>query len=182
MTESDANNLSRDTRIQAFMNLYVGKEQCIQSYIYTLVQNWADSEDILQETAKVLWAKFEEFEPDTDFLAWALTIAHYQVLKFRKSQNKPMLFSSRLIEDLAGKAADYAHGTSRRQDALRQCMKKLTERDRQMLELRYRDGTTVERVAQHVGRNVKTVYKYLDRIRWQLLRCIQRTLAWEDQL
>jgi RNA polymerase sigma-70 factor (ECF subfamily) len=88
----DDKNASKDSMVQEFMHLYVGKEQCIQSHIYTLVHNWAAAEDILQETAHILWLKFNDFEPGTDFMAWALAIAHYQVLKFRKSQDKRTLF------------------------------------------------------------------------------------------
>lgn len=168
-------------RGQEFIHLYVGNERCIYAYIYTLLHDWAATEDTLQEAAKVMWTKFHEFEPGTDFLAWALCIAHYQVLKYRKSRpTQKMVFNSQLIEDLARYAETYAHEDSPEQEALRRCLTKLTERDRQLLELRYEINASVRTVAKHVGRGVNAVYKALNRIHNQLYHCILSTLALEE--
>ena len=73
------------------------------------------------------------------------------------------------------------HQDTRNKTALRRCLKKLSERDLNLIELRYQEGASVKKVAQHVNRGVKGVYKSLNRIRWQLLECIQRSLAMEDR-
>jgi RNA polymerase sigma-70 factor (ECF subfamily) len=162
------------------MQLYSGKERCIYKYIYTLVHDEAAAEDILQETTLAMWAKFNEFELGTNFVAWALRIAHYRVRKHWASQSKGMIFNSQLVEDLAQRAQDSIHQDTRNKTALRRCLKKLSERDLNLIELRYQEGASVKKVAQHVNRGVKGVYKSLNRIRWQLLECIQRSLAMED--
>lgn len=182
MKNSDNHNDPQElARGQEFIHLYVGNERCIYAYIYTLLYDWMATEDVLQEAAKVMWIKFHEFEPGTDFLAWALCIAHYQVLKYRKSQStKKMVFNSQLIEDLARYAETYAHEDTREQEALRNCLSKLSERDRELLELRYEINTSVRTVAQRVGRGVNAIYKALNRIHTQLYHCILNTLALEE--
>src|SRR4051812_34190449 len=51
----------------------------IFSYIYVLVPNRADAEDLLQETSVVVCEKFHEFKEGTDFVAWACQIAYWRV-------------------------------------------------------------------------------------------------------
>ena len=172
---------SEASRGQSFMRLYSGKERCIYKYIYTLVHDETAAEDILQETTQAMWTKFNEFELGTNFVAWALRIAHYRVLKHWSSQSKGMIFNSQLVEDLAQRAEDSTHQDTREKTALRRCMKKLPERDLNLIKLRYQEGGSVKKVAQHVNRGVKGIYKSLNRIRWQLLECIQRSLSMEDR-
>jgi RNA polymerase sigma-70 factor (ECF subfamily) len=172
---------SEESRGERFMHLYSGKERCIFKYIYTLVHNEAAAEDILQETTQAMWTKFDEFEMGTNFVAWALRIAHYRVLKHWASQTKGMIFNSQLVESLAQRAQDHIQQDSRKKMALRRCMKKLPERDMNLIKLRYQEGASVKKVAEQVSRGIKGVYKSLNRIRWQLLECIQRSLVMEDR-
>ena len=44
----------------------------VLAYINALVLDWNDADDLFQETCLVLWQKFDEFRPGTNFLAWAL--------------------------------------------------------------------------------------------------------------
>ena len=60
-----------DTR-KRLMLLMTRHQRQIFGYIYTLVPNRADAEDILQETSLVICEKFDEFKEGTDFVAWAL--------------------------------------------------------------------------------------------------------------
>lgn len=172
---------SEASRGQRFMHLYSGKERSIYKYIYTLVHDEVAAEDILQETTQAMWTKFDEFEMGTNFLAWAVRIAHYRVLKYWASQTKGMIFNSKLVETLAERAEDHVHQDTRRKMALRRCMKKLPERDLHLIKLRYQEGASVKKVAEQVNRGIKGVYKSLSRIRWQLLECIQRSLVMEDR-
>jgi RNA polymerase sigma-70 factor (ECF subfamily) len=51
----------------------------IFAYIYTLVPDRHDAEDLLQETSVVICEKFEDFTPGTDFVAWACQIAWWRI-------------------------------------------------------------------------------------------------------
>ena len=69
-----------------FGRLFVRDEARIYGYIRSLVVHRADAEDLLQETASVLWQKFHEFQPGSNFLAWAMSIARFQVRHFRRKE------------------------------------------------------------------------------------------------
>ncbi len=173
----DENGLVRG---KAFMQLYVANERRIYGFIYTLVHDWTVTEDILQETAQVMWSKFHEFELGTDFMAWALCIARYQVLRYRKANQPRTLFSSDLVEQLDLHTQAYIRAEDdNRHEALKKCLKKLTERDRHLVRLRYNVDATVQGISEKTGQHTKSIYRSLKRIRLQLLQCIRQQLSFE---
>lgn len=150
----------------------------IYGFIYTLVQDYAATDDILQETTTVLWRKFESFEPGTDFGAWALRVARYSVLEWRKKQQKlPLPIDDELLLDLAGMAGEIqSHDTSSRQESLEDCLMSLNQRDRDLLEQRYTREESVVAIAKDSGRTRDAVYKILARIHRDLGLCIEQKL------
>lgn len=149
--------------------------------ILTLVANRADADDLMQETAAAMWKKFDTFEPGTDFAAWALRIARYQVMNhIAKASIRKRYFSTVALDALADEVVQVMENQDFRSEALQHCIDKLPERDRELLHLRYQPGATIKHVAARVGRSVHTVYEALNRIHCQLLVCIRRTLAQES--
>ena len=69
------------------------------NYISYLLGNCADERDILQETHLDLWRKAGTYDVERPFLPWARAIARYQVLTFRKRQNRVrLLFDEELLK------------------------------------------------------------------------------------
>jgi RNA polymerase sigma-70 factor (ECF subfamily) len=165
-------------REERFLQLFVANERRIYAFILTLVPFWSDADDLLQETSAVLWRKLDEFHPGSDFVAWALQIARFEVLNYRRRQTRDRgLFSDQTTEALADQAAAWEGAGDDRRDALEMCLMKLNERDRELIRLRYEPGSTTQEVADRVGRSIKAVYKALNRIHEQLLLCIRKRLA-----
>jgi RNA polymerase sigma-70 factor (ECF subfamily) len=165
---------------EGFLQLFLAHERRIFAFLLALVPSWSDAEDLLQETSVVMWRKMGEFTPGTDFTAWALSIARYEVLKYRKSQNRSrVVFSDQTLEALADQMATLVRGTDARRDALEDCLKKLIPRDRELIHLRYQPGATTQGVADHFGRSIQAVYKSLNRLHGQLLHCIRKSLTAE---
>ncbi len=149
----------------------------ILAYINALLLNWNDSEDLFQETCLVLWQKFDEFEPGTNFFAWALRVADFKVRKHRTKQSRRAAFTDRLRDFLqttfsARKATDAAGSLA----ALSRCMDRLADEDRQLATLCYGDNVPVRQVAASIGRSPESVHRSLRRIRKWLLECIGRDL------
>ncbi len=57
-------------------------------YIYALVRRLDDAEDLYQDTAMVMWSKFQEYEPGTNFMGWACTVARFRVANFLKGERR----------------------------------------------------------------------------------------------
>lgn len=182
MTESQSIDPGSDmSRGRVFLRLYQANERRIYGFILALVPDWAHAEDLMQETTMVLWSKFDQFEPGTDFAAWALCIARYQVMHYRKRQRTQRIqFSDEVLEAIAERVCAATEDFDVRRDALRGCIRKLAEKDQELLRLRYGLDATVKSVAERVGRGMDAVYKSLNRIHVQLLHCIRRTLTAED--
>jgi RNA polymerase sigma-70 factor (ECF subfamily) len=150
-------------------------------YLLALVQNLADAEDLYQQTALLLWEKFDQYEPGTDFGSWATTVAHYTALNFLRTQSRRRaLFSEAAIQRLAAMQSEIKSSEgSRRSDALAKCVASLPEGERRLVRLRYEGERSVEDIAAQERRTVGAVYTALSRIRKSLLACVERRVAKE---
>ncbi len=152
-------------------------------YLFSLVQNLADSEDLFQQTILVLWEKFDDFQPGTDFAKWACTVAHYQAASFlRRKQRSPVYFSDEVVDRLSQTQQTIESSeVADRHRALGACVEKLPMRDRRLLELCYGGDRSIKQAAEQVGRSLQGTYNALSRIRRVLFACISRTLAEEER-
>ena len=78
------NEKQTNEHVERFVQLLSKCERRLNDYVLSLVPNWADAEEVLQETKLRLWQQYHEYDPTKDFGAWACTIAYYQVLTMRK--------------------------------------------------------------------------------------------------
>lgn len=170
---------------EQFTALMARHHSGLMGFILSLVHNWTDAEDLLQQTSVVLWRRFGEFRPATGpdgagFMAWACQVARYHVLNFRRRQTRDRhVFSDETLEALAGEGADDAGALDSERRALDACLAKLDAGSRDLLRRCYEPGALVTRIAEELGRTANSIYKGLNRIREGLLRCIRRTLAGE---
>jgi len=160
------------------MGLMTRHQRQIFSYIYALVPNRDDAEDLLQETSLVICEKFQEFEPGTDFVAWACQIAYWRVkYSQQRFMRSKVVFDQEIVDVLAKTVDDMADELDDRHEALGLCLQKLHPRDRDLLMARYEPGGGVKEAARRTGRTVTTAYKALSRLRKLLLDCVSTRLA-----
>jgi RNA polymerase sigma-70 factor (ECF subfamily) len=174
-------NLSEPERRAAFARLFAQHDRWLFAYLVSLLGNAAHAEEVFQEVCVVLWREYETFQLGTDFVRWVSVIAHHQVHRFRRQQKRvgPQL-SDAAVDLLAQDAVERVDLLESRRDALRGCLDKLPDGDRQLVRHCYSDSrVTFKTVAEELGRPVNTVYKALNRIRRALYNCIERTLAVE---
>ncbi|MCG8583699.1 MAG: sigma-70 family RNA polymerase sigma factor [Pirellulales bacterium] len=165
-----------------FVRLLTQHQRRVYSYILGLVPNWADADEILQETNVRLWEEWEKFEPGTDFGAWAVKVAYYQVLTHRKkiSRSREMV-SQEFVEAVATEFEASEDRAAARQAALVACFDEQPEANRELIRRSYAPGATTQKVADHFGRSVAATYKALARARKLLGDCILRRLKEEDR-
>ena len=167
-------------RNKQLMLLMTQHQRRIFSYIYTLVPDRHDAQDLLQETSLVICEKFHEFEPGTDFAAWACQIAYWRIRAARqKFARSKVVFDQDIVDAVARTASGMAREMDARHDALEHCLKKLHPRDRELVLTRYEPGANVEEAAERSGRSLVAAYKALGRIRKLLFDCVSNQLASE---
>ncbi len=172
---SNSNN-----RSGTFVDLFSSNYNRIKSFILTLVPNTSDADDIMQETSKIMWEKFDRFEIGTNFVAWAFTIAKYQVLSHRKKYNIKVPLSLELIEIIADESAHPLEKEQERLDALRGCIKKLNLKDRALLDHRFVKRKTAHELSSQIGVAMNTIYRNESRILTLLMKCIYKKLGIGD--
>lgn len=162
-------------RYEEFADLIRLHTSQVLAYINATLLNWNDSDDLFQETCLVLWQKFDEFEPGTNFLAWALRIADYKVLKHRAKQSRYAAFTDKLRDVLKAKfAVGSGVDPTTNLAALTRCMNRLAEADRQLATQCYGENVPVRQVADAMGRSPESVHRSLRRVRKWLLDCVRR--------
>ena len=156
-------------------------QRTLYGVLWSLLRDAHDVDDVLQETNAVLWQKAHEFDDSREFLPWALKIAQMQVLAFRKRRQRSRLsFDDQLVASLVDQSIQDAEQIERRRRALGECLKKLSDEHRRLINRRYEPGGSVNELAAEQGKAPKAVSEMLRRIRSSLLDCIERTLARED--
>ena len=152
----------------------------IYAIAFRLMQNEEDAEDVLQETIATMWRSFDRYESGTDFQAWAVTIAKYTILNFRKKQKRMRFqFKDDVIKALEGKSDQFIVKLDDRLIALKTCVKKLPDEDVKLMKMRYDQELSVITIAGRFDMSARMIYKWLSRTHNILLRCIRRTLAEE---
>jgi len=118
------------TRREQFNRLFIENQRVIYAHLYTLLTNVADVEEVFQSACVVLLDKAEQFEPDSDFRAWATKIAEFEAYNFRRRQQaERQRFSDTLVEKLADQRAGMSGELDSRAVALRECIQQLSEQD-----------------------------------------------------
>jgi RNA polymerase sigma-70 factor (ECF subfamily) len=172
--------MGASTEVQTeFADLLRRHQSQLFAYIYSLVHNFDDADDLFQQTSLVLWDKFSQFDASRSFAAWACGVARYEVLNYLRSRARDRLYFGdelqlALIE--AQEEMDAAEIAERR-DALAGCLKKLRQKDQELLEACYGHSARIADVASALGRSTQSIHNSLRRVRRALFECVRRTLA-----
>ena len=165
-----------------FLELLSKHQGQLTAYVYSLVHNMQDTEDLLQQTMLVLWKKFDRFEPDTSFIRWAMQVAKFEVYHFMRSRRRShVIFDESLATNLAEQHFAESETDELRRDALHGCLDKLDTPDRQLVSACYDTSGTLTETAATLDRSVQSVSNSLTRIRRRLFECIERELRREER-
>lgn len=182
MDSGEQDKQTRDRKAGEFVCLLTSQQARIYAYILSLVPNFSDADDILQDTTKIMWERFEDFTPGTDFLAWAKKIAYFLIMKYyRDIQKKNTAFyDEQLLRKLDADSQALSVSFKDYHIHLRDCLKKLKQKDRKLLRLRYYENQKVREMASRFGCSIQYVYRNISRIHQFLLACIQKQQMLKD--
>lgn len=166
---------------EEFVKLFEECQHDLLRYILGCIPSYSDALDVLQETAAALWQKFAEYDRSKPFSPWARKFAHIQVLKFslyrQRAKRQFAAFSQQTATAITEEYDEHAEVLEARNNALSNCIDKLSSAEQNLLRRRYFEGVNLRQVAAQEGCNEDQLYRRLQRIRLALLRCIDQTLA-----
>jgi RNA polymerase sigma-70 factor (ECF subfamily) len=170
-----------DRRTEEFVALVTQYQTRVYLFILSLLPTHADADEVLQETNLLLWRRFNEFQPGSDFRAWAFQVAFRKVQEFIARRGRDRLrFNQEFMDLVAADAMQTPDDMDARHAALIHCLSLLSDKDRELIQSRYQVEATTATVAQQAGRSIDAIYKAVARIRRTLHTCIERKVAQEN--
>jgi RNA polymerase sigma-70 factor, ECF subfamily len=173
--------MSQRERHTLFSEL-IGRHQSeLYAYIFAIVRNWEDADDLFQSVCVVLWQKFESFRPGSSFFAWARQTAKFKVRQFLAHKQLPSYVDEGLLDELTETRMEVQSSKPERDlTALERCREKLSRADEELLDLHYVQDLGSCQIADRLQRSQASVCHSLKRIRRWLFECVQAELAREE--
>jgi RNA polymerase sigma-70 factor (ECF subfamily) len=154
--------------------LFVRHQGALKAFVLALWPDFAEADDVMQEVFLVITRKAAEFQPESNFLSWARTIARYEVMTARRKKARTMIKPEVLEALQAACPEDFA--TDRKLNALAQCMAQLAPKAREIMQLRYQQEHGPGEIAQVLARSVNSINVALAKARVALRECVDRQL------
>lgn len=182
MAPADETSIPRDPH-EDFLRLFMRHEPELRAFVRACLPRAKDVDEVMQEVSLVAWRKFPLLDDAAQFARWACVIARYEVLKYRRAHARDRLvLDEDIVEKLAAEGAEEISGRHQRLDALEGCIAKLPIERRSLALAAYAPETSMKELAARLGRTEGSLYQMLARIRQELLRCVELTLAREAHL
>ncbi len=180
--ETDTNTDPR--QVEEVQRLFLRHAGLLRGFILGLLPDHHIAEDVFQELFLTITHKAGEFQPGTNFLAWARAIGRLKVLECCRARKAgPQLLDPAALEALAAAAGEVDDTWAPHRAALAHCLEQLAPRARQILELRYSEEFLAPpEIAARISWSVGAVHVALSRARKFLHDCTQRRLAMQEGL
>ncbi|MFT5496183.1 MAG: RNA polymerase sigma-70 factor (ECF subfamily) [Kiritimatiellia bacterium] len=167
-----------------FVRLWTQHQPEVARYLHTMIPRSADAAEVLQDVSVRLWEKWDQYDVDRPFVPWAIRFAYLEVLKWRQRHaREKLVFSDVLLEQIHARHEEETPLMESRRKALEGCMEKLNDQQRKWVALRYGKHGAVKAQAEQSGVRLHKLYYALEKIRNQLLDCVEQALrkeGWSD--
>src|SRR5262245_19080109 len=159
--------------------LLVSHQARLYGYILSLVPDLTHADDLYQQTALVLWGKFDQYDRSRSFFAWACGVARFEAANYVRALARQRRFFGDDLGLLLVEAHDEIAGDelTERRAALGRGVDTPPPADRALLTECYLDPAGVPAAAARRNRSPHSVYNSLRRIRQALSECVRRTLG-----
>jgi len=162
---------------ELFARLWVGAQSTLAGFVHSLVPDFQQAEEVLQRVAVTLVRKFDHFDQTRSFAAWAIGVAKYEVLYFRRERATDRhVFDDEIIDNIAQGYQRFVNHADPFREALEGCLDKLDGRAKQAIKLHYAEELTSPAVATAMRLSPGAVRMLLSRARRTLRTCIERQI------
>ncbi len=181
-SENETTQVTSDAT--AITCLLLEHRSALLAYILAAVRNYADADDIFQETSLAITTSFSQLRNSSGFLPWAREIARRRILAHARQKKRLLLIDDELLDKLS-EAAERLNIQEQKQkeshrNILHSCLEQLPTESRRLIAMRYDSPSPpVENIAKQFGRSVQGTYALLKRIRFVLRDCVENKLSGE---
>ena len=155
-------------------------QQRLLGFLFKRLADREQAREVLQRTNLVLCRKADNYKPGTNFKAWAMTVANYEVMAYRKTQvRERLVFTDEVDAMLGSRENEFSSSQKDRISHLNHCLQLMSTQNRQLIEHRYKGENSMEKIADEIGGTIGSVRVKLHRLRKLLLECIQNRMQEE---
>ena len=173
-----AENTSLD--IGSFTRCWSSSQDLVRVYVESVVWNHHDAEDVFQQVAYQAGNNYQQYDPTRPFAGWVIGIAKNEVrMHLRKHSRDRHVFGDTALDLIANTAEQQAPDLAPRSAALRECMKRVPDSGKSLLQMRYAEGLKGPELGDRLGLSQNAVLLRLRRLRGALAKCIDERLARE---
>ena len=167
--------------MREFVRELTEHQAALRAFVGYLMVGTDGAADVSQEVNLLLWEKRAQYEPGTNFRAWAFTTARYVVLGHRRRLRKEglLMFDPDLVECLADEWQAQPDQHHHKLAALHTCVEKLSDEDQTLLRARYSGHGNVEQLACEARQSGSSLRVRIFRLRAALKQCVERELLVE---
>ena len=171
---------SGDREHDSFLKNFLPVQIALRAFLFSVMRNHSEADDLFQEVAMILWNKFDAYDPSRSFTAWAIGIAKFEVLKRKQTfARSRLVFSDEAVAALALAANEDAEAADERQGHLAECLKKLPSRERLLVDMRFEQKKLLSEIATATEKSTAAVEMMMVRVRRWLRDCVEKSLAQE---
>lgn len=173
--------MDREAKNKELAVFWAQSQPAIASFIHSLVQNFQDADDILQNVAVVTVEKFDQFDRNRSFSAWANGIAKNLILKYYSQKGrKHIILDIEAIKKIAqvyNQDSQSIHDQKESMEkALKKCLMRLKGKWKKVVDMHYMDEFSPVRIAQQLSMTRNNVFVSLHRVRLALKKCVEREI------
>ena len=159
----------------AFIRLFAPVQNQLLMYIRSLLPNFSDADDLLQEVAATAWNKFDDFDESKGaFKSWIFGMARNKVMhsKRRYLRTQNLLNEVQMLKAESYFSEKGTQHADERQNALQECMAELSTEQKQLILSRDRDKKKSYELGDMLKRSAEQIRIQLYRLRKVLKGCV----------
>ncbi|CAN5906348.1 sigma-70 family RNA polymerase sigma factor [soil metagenome] len=160
--------------------LFVRHQGALKAFVYSLWPDFSEADDVLQEVFLTISAKADQFTLDSNFQAWARSIARFKVLEAQRAKRR-LCLSGEAMAALEASCPAFM-GDDSRLELLVECFRALPPRAKEVMRLRYHHEHGPSEIAHRLSRTVNSIHVALAKTRVVLRECMERKLQSQEAL
>lgn len=150
----------------------------LTGYAIAILRSPSDTDDVFQDVCLRAMESPDRFESDQHLIHWAMTVTRNLAIDaLRKSDRGTQQLDSAVLDTFEQQFGGLDGIDGELDEALEHCIAKLTDDQRDLLDLRYRNSLPSGDIAKSTGRSRDAIYKALGRIHNALFKCITGRVA-----
>lgn len=152
----------------------------VRACLAVRLRNSHDAEDLAQEVFMTAFRRIGDCDPGRPIKPWFRGIAMKLLANFRRKSRPELVGSHEELQELldAGLEARFegGEGEGTALEALVECLERLENPARNLLQARYEEGESLEELSVRLGRKASAVSMQLHRLRMALGNCVKAKL------